>query len=188
MDEVAIFGGAFDPISIHHEEIAKATGMPTWIMPCYKHLFNKNSRLIDSSHRLQMVKLVESDQLKACDWEVVNKHSGSMYETLTQLKKQYPSLIFHIVLGMDNANLVKEKWHCGEKLIQENKFIIFTRKGYEPSVDWISDHKILEPKHDLSSTMIRNAINNKNYKFAQEHLNPLVWDYICQNKLYGYES
>jgi nicotinate (nicotinamide) nucleotide adenylyltransferase len=196
MADVALLGGGLDPISLHHEEmvdqVRNLTGMPTWVMPCYGHLFAKASRLTDSFHRLNMVlKTAENrrdDFFVPFDWEIKNQHSGSMYETVNQLKCEFPDLTFHIVIGMDNANLITTNWDRGNLLIQENPFIVFDREGIDRNATWFLEapHNVYPMDYGLSSTAIRNAIQNGDYEFASSHLNPGVWQYIKTNKLYGY--
>jgi len=198
MRNVALLGGGCDPISIHHEALVDAvvehTGMPVWVMPCYGHLFDKGRRLTEVEHRWNMVVKSTAQQNKGLlipfDWEIENSHTGSMYETITQLKLEYPDRLFHVVIGMDNANVIESKWDRGSLLIQENPFIVFEREGIKPEVSWFmqSPHRIYPMKCNLSSTAIRDAIKNGDYNFAQNHLNPAVWDYIQANKLYGYKA
>lgn len=198
MFNVALLGGGLDPISLHHEKLAETvesnTGMPTWIMPCYGHLFAKGSRLTAPHHRLNMVKLTakyRNDNLFVpFDWEIEHKHAGSMYETVAQLKERYPNVAFHIVIGMDNANVIETKWDRGNLLIQENPFIVFEREGVEPTAEWFRSppHRLFPMGYDLSSTAIREAIQTGNHAFAEQHLNPAVWEYIRTNGLYGYKA
>lgn len=198
MLEVALLGGGFDPISLHHERIAdvveKETGMPTWAMPCYGHLFSKNDRLTDSAHRLNMVNATaqhrNTNLFVPFGWEIEHHHTGSMYETVAQLKAKYPNVKFHIVIGMDNANVIKTKWDRGNLLIQENPFFVFEREGVVAKTNWFMQppHRLFRIDYDLSSTAIREAIQSGNYAFAEEHLNPAVWEYIKANNLYGYKA
>lgn len=195
MFNVALLGGGLDPISLHHEKLAETvgsnTGMQTWFMPCYGHLFPKGKGLADPQHRLNMVKLAakyrKDNLFVPFDWEIEHKHAGSMYETISQLKERYPNITFHIVIGMDNANLIENKWDRGNLLIQENPFIVFDRKGVEPTTNWFrtDPHKLYPMGYDLSSTAIRESIKSGNYEFAEQHLSPAVWEYIRTNQLYG---
>jgi nicotinate-nucleotide adenylyltransferase len=198
MFNVALLGGGLDPISLHHEMIADKvksnTSMSTWVMPCYGHLFSKGSRLTAPEHRLNMVNVTaeyrKDDFFVPFDWEIQHKHAGSMYETVVQLKAKYPDVLFHIVIGMDNANVIETKWDRGNLLIQENPFIVFERDGVERTADWFlqAPHRIFPMSYNLSSTAIREAIQNGNYEFAKQHVNPAVWEYIGINELYGYKA
>lgn len=198
MSNVALLGGGLDPISLHHEmivnEVKSNTNMPTWIMPCYGHLFSKGSRLTTAEHRLNMVNATakhrKDDFFIPFDWEIQHKHAGSMYETIMQLKTKYPNILFHIVIGMDNANVIENKWDRGDLLIRENPFIVFERDGVKRMTDWFlgPSHQVFPMNYNLSSTAIREAVQNSDYEFAKSHVNPAVWEYIVDNKLYGFKA
>ena len=192
--DVALLGGGFNPIATQHqlmgELIWEELQMPTWMMPCYRHRFAKDSQLAESSHRWNMTSEVtmQFSFLTACDTEIFRQHNGAMTDTLQELSYIHPDIQFHIVIGMDNANVIKEKWFRGKYLIQEHPFIVFQRTGEEPKDNWFLEepHRLLTFDHKISSTDIRNAIHDGNYDFAQKHLNPMVWDYIVAGHLYGY--
>lgn len=196
MNEIALLGGSFDPISLHHEKICKTifetTGMPTWVMPCWHHRFDKGTRLVKAKDRWEMVQLAADQKWEwmfPFGWEIALKHNGSMFQTIAKLKKVYPNHRFHIVIGMDNANVIEEQWNEGKTLIQENPFIVLERNGVIPATDWFtkSPHRVFPLDSDLSSTVIRDAIANGNYEFAKQHLALNVWKYIQEKGLYGYK-
>lgn len=197
MDNVALFGGGFDPIGKHHvemaEEVYRQTGMPTWMMPCWSHRFSKNDRLHPAHYRWELVVRAAADQgqgiIVPFDWEIKHKHTGSMYETVQQLKVRHPNTRFHIVIGMDNAEVIETKWDRGNLLIQENPFLVFDRPG-ETTVTWFTNepHRLFQFEHSLSSTAIRDAIMKGDFKFAKEHLTPSVWQFIKEAFLYGFHG
>jgi nicotinate-nucleotide adenylyltransferase len=192
--DIAIIGGAFDPVGLNHEEMAQVvianTGMNVWFMPCYKHLFGKQP--IDEIHRLNMLAYAcwASIQMGYTNWEIRMKHTGSTYESMQGLKKEYSDYNFYLVIGMDNANVIEQKWDRGDKLIQEFPFIVFERQGIKPQTDWFQKepHRVFAINNDISSTMIRDAIELGDYQKAQRYLNPRVWSHIVKHKLYGYKG
>lgn len=192
--EIALYGGGFNPICIHHERIAmlihQTTGMRTWIMPCYDHQFAKDSELIEVRHRWNMVMGVTNqfpDQMLAFDFEMREKHTGSMWEAMKQLATANPDTKFHIVIGMDNANCIESKWDRGEFLIQRYSFIVLHRTGEEPTTSWFQRKHHMELEFDcpISSSDIRTALVEGRVDFARQHLNPMTWDYIESGKLFG---
>jgi len=194
--EAAIFGSGCNPTGLHHELMARLvfqkTGLPTWIMPCYRHLFSKDSELIESSHRWNMLTLACEDWeiMRAFDWEIAHRHDGSMYSTMQQLVQEYPDVKFHIVIGMDNANIIETKWIHGNLLIQEFPFIVLRRDGCPETADWFNHepHQVFDFENDASSTDIRTAIREGRNDFAAAHLDSKVWDYIKNGGLYGYHE
>ena len=190
---IAINGGAFDPITRAHVIIAKKvnrhTGMPVWMMPCYGHMFGKE--MADSHDRLKMVELSTKryPNIMTCHYEVVTKHTGSMYDTLKDLSYTFPETTFHLVIGMDNANNI-DKWANWEKLISEFPCIVFEREGVTPNVQWFlkPPHRVIRLNIEMSSTVVRNAIKCHRNKEAQWLVPSKAWNYIKSKGLYGYEE
>lgn len=187
--QVALYGGSFDPITLAHEMVCQCVhdsiGCEIWTMPCWKHRFGKNPT--PAHHRWSMLQLFAKRKnfVKPCSWELDNQHSGSMYETVANLKILFPKTNFHIVIGMDNANVI-DKWDKGLALIQENPFVIITRKGIQPLVEWHlrSPHQLIDIGSSISSTQVREAIYHGDVQ-AQKMVSSDVWDYIISNNLYN---
>ena len=57
-----------------------------------------------------------------CNWEIVKKHTGSMYETISGLKKSHPNKVFYIVIGMDNANEMEKASKAAKECIRTSVF------------------------------------------------------------------
>lgn len=194
-NEVALLGGGFNPIGIHHQKIAQTVWremqIPTWFMPCYGHRFAKNDDLVLPRHRWNMVTEVTENfhYMKSCDWEMAHEHNGSMFETIQGLTKLYLNTRFHIVIGMDNANVITN-WDKGANLIKDYPFIVLQRAGEDTHVDWFQQepHHLLPFNCPASSSAIRKAILEGDYAFAQEHLHKRVWEYIVTGRMYGYKT
>ena len=150
---VAIFGGAFNPVTNSHFEIATEvlnTFYPkdkideVWIMPCFKHRFGKD--MASYIARLDMLHIawenysgnLSQDQKKSVvisEFEYENKIEGGTYITLKALQEKYPEIDFSFVIGSDNA-LTIEKWANYEKLLNETRFIIFNRETPDFSYEY----------------------------------------------------
>ena len=197
---------------------AETTINEFWYMPCYDHKFDKKS--VSATHRLNMVNaMVEQmnplidlarrvnprttieqmaldenilgHRFKVCDFEIANETSGSMHETLTALKEQYPGYHFRIVVGSDCANDILEKWHKGEELVRENHFIILTRGLHELKIPWLNTdlHEVLTFGTNGSSTEVRKNIKEGYLPcYSYQKLDPAVAYYIFENKLYQDEE
>lgn len=161
-------------------------------MPCYNHLFDKNSQLLNAAHRWNMVSEVcaQFGFMKAFDWEMAHEHTGSSYVAMEAITKQYPNYDFSIVIGSDNANIIKDAWFRGADLIEAYPFIVIERASKPLSTDWprSSPHQVFPFTTAMSSTAIRKAIQEGRNDFAKRHLNPIVWDYITVGSLYGHHK
>lgn len=192
--EVALLGGAFDPITLGHELMAKAvfrhTELPVWVMPCYEHRFGK--QMANTRHRLTMCKLVSNQHrewMTTFSFEIEHELKGSMYETIRMLRVEYPKTKFRIVVGMDNANQITS-WDRGAALINEVPFIVVGRGKFQPVTDWFMKQPHLYIPNDcpVQAREIREAIKNRHLTLAKNMLNPRVWDYIIEHGVYWLEQ
>lgn len=203
MINVAIYGGAFDPIHIGHVEAVKLVLRETnlfdeiWILPCYEHSYNKV--LTSSEHRLEMCNLAidGNPKIKICNYEIKHKLDGSSYNLMTKLIKDdfyNDNYNFSMILGMDNSNNFHKflNYKYLEKLV---RFVVIPRKGVvpDPKVDWYlkEPHIYLNSGKDIiecSSTFIRNELETGLSRNVEDYLSQDVLEYIKTNKLYGYKE
>lgn len=196
--KVALLGGAFNPITIGHIQLAQfvlnTSGQfdEVWVMPTYNHMYNKKT--VSPEQRLKMCKLASSvdRRIKVFDYEIKNKLSGEtfyLFKRLLQEKELIDKYDFSLIIGLDNANTFN-KWVNYEELERLAKFVIVPRKGYkrDESVNWYlkPPHIFLNTETDIieiSSTDIRNMIVN-NDENVFKYLNSDVYKYILDNNLY----
>lgn len=192
MSDIILYGGAFDPVGRHHIRIANQAqqelGWPVWFMPCYAHRFEKDTA--STEHRLNMIRIAitECPEAMIFDWEIINQHCGSTYKAINQIKLEYPQYHFHLMIGMDNANIITQEWFCGPQLIEQNPFVIVARPGHESKTCWYMSgwHRIITLDDPGSSSNIRSLIAASKYTEAEKLVAPGVWEYIKANQLYGY--
>jgi len=208
---VAILGGAFNPVTLGHVDLAQYVLDTTdkfdevWFMPCHTHMYGKD--LESDEHRLVMVELAcQADgRIKPFDYEIRIQHEGSTYELVKKLLAEEmakSTYTFHFVIGMDNANDFfgrgdKKGWANAGWLEQAIPFVVVPRQGYarDPDVDWY-----LKPPHvylgnserqimESASTMVRE-LTRLNDAGSAEQLTELVHEdvlaYMKSRKLYGY--
>lgn len=197
---IAIYGGAFNPITNGHIQVAQfvlnTSGFfdEVWIMPAYKHMYNK--KMESPEKRLEMCEIAAKvdARIKVFDYEIKNKLAGETFKLVKQLKndKEYENYDFSFIMGIDNANTFN-KWVNYEHLEKMMKFVVVSRKGIERdnSVDWYlqKPHIFLEGECaiDVSSTLVRDLLKEKgSFKKAglEKYLNSEVVDYILKNNLY----
>ena len=191
----AVIGLAANPITVAHLMVAQGLRLSgyfneVWLLPCYCHQFGKE--MVDPYHRLRMCELaVEGTPFKICDLEIKNEIEGSSYDTATMLQKEYPTVKFHWVIGMDNA-LTIDKWINYEEFLELMPFVVVPREGV--TVDLEQSHWFLEPPHmywqqikwgeEISSTKVRELIA-KNDLSVGKLLSPGVLKYIQDHNLYN---
>jgi len=210
---IAIYGGAFNPITKGHIEVAQFVLNTSrlfdevWFMPAFGHMYNKE--LESTKDRLNMANLALNDgRIKVFDYEIENHMSGETFRLVKKLKEDIKfkdKFDFSFIIGIDNANTF-DKWVNYKHLEKLIPFVIIPRKGYktEEGVDWYrkSHHIFLagdvysSPIREISSTDVREVI--KNYyesddieeQFAliedlREMVGNEVSEYIIENKLYN---
>ena len=195
---VAILGGAFNPIHNGHIQLAQFvldstnTFDEVWLMPAYNHMYNKD--MVDSEKRLEMCKIAckIDHRIKTFDFEIKHKLRGETYYFIKKLKEEKKLLDkynFALIIGLDNANSF-DKWVNYEELEKVAQFIVVPRKGIKRDydVDWYlqKPHIFINsetPILDISSTEIRNMIkenNNNIFNFLDNN----IFNYIKTNNLY----
>ena len=199
--KVAIFGGAFDPITKGHILIINTLLEQklvdqVWICPCHQHQFNK--KMCDIHHRIKMIKIATRHNRKvAIKFKpsyiyILNYENVSTYDFIKNLSIEPNISIydFSMVIGLDNA-LNFEKWKNFKELQELIKFIIIPRKGYnlDENVDWFlkAPHIYLSTIEIISSssTEIRNILMTKQSSLLLNNLlDKKVYNYIIENKLY----
>jgi nicotinate-nucleotide adenylyltransferase len=194
MIKVGLLGGAFNPPTLGHVQIAEYVLENTdlnevWLVPCYKHLYGKE--LESPKHRLNMCRIAVADapHVHAFDYEIRHEMEGSTFDFFEKLlNDEQLDADVSMIIGQDNANSL-ENFHKSEELRELVKFIVVGRAGVEADegVGWYKKgHHTYLPEgtgKPCSSTMVREHLEKKGYEYC-EHLNGEVLKYIKKNRLY----
>jgi len=187
--KVAVFGGSFDPVHNGHlNVVSELLSLEKFdkilVLPSKNSFFGK--KLHPFSARLEMARIAFSNfdsRVEVSDFEGRNGIE-STFELAAALEKAHPEWEFVFVIGSD-AVLDLGKWKDNERLLENTKFLVISRKGF-PAVELPSHNfEFVRAKVELeiSSTDIRNRIKNFE-KFS--HLVPVdVEDYVNDKGLYG---
>ena len=196
--DVAILGGAFDPIHNGHIQLAQHvlnnSGIieQVWLMPPYAHMYGK--KMAPPEDRLNMCKLAaEKDRrISAFDYEIENKLAGETYFFFKKLladKRYTDQYEFSMIIGLDNANTF-HKWVNYKYLEKMVRFIVVPRKGVvrDPDVNWYlkAPHIFMKEEADImevSSTQVREMLKNDDPNI-NKMLDPKVIKYIKEHGLY----
>lgn len=191
-DRVAILGGAFDPVTNMHKEIATyllETGKCdlVWFLPCYISLHGKS--MTESNIRIKMLRaaLLDRDDMIACDYEIRNKLSGKTYDMMVSMIERFKHFDFKFVIGQDNAEGISN-WYRGSEIIKDFNFIVIPRKGIEAAQDWYMDSRhVYCEDADISmgsSTIVRDIVNTQTDNEILKYVDTSVLDIIRREGLY----
>ncbi|AYV78128.1 MAG: hypothetical protein Edafosvirus5_46 [Edafosvirus sp.] len=190
--KIAIFGGAFDPITIAHIAVCnylieKKIVDEVWVSPCYISYYDKKMEHYDN--RLEMCKIAvennKNPKIKANDYEIANKLCGESVDIMEKFIADYKEHQLYFVIGMDNAIKIMT-WTGWEKLINMLPFIIIPREGYVVDKNiWfqMTPHIYIKEyiANLISSTQARLELKNKG---NTDLVDKLVVNYITDKQLY----
>lgn len=188
--KVLIFGISGNPIHLGHIDAANSASSwfdEVWMMPSNA---SNSKELISCNHRLQMTNLAieenNNPKIKVFDYLIKNDIKESTYYLMSRLKVEY-DYDFYFMIGTDNVEDIKN-WINYEKLVEEVKFFIIERKGYNKcssNLDLFQNFIYLKSNtKEVNSTEIRNKLLTQD-EFIDQFLNKSVFEYIIANKLYG---
>jgi len=206
--KIAILGGAFNPITNGHIEVAQFVLNTSgefdeiFLMPCFQHMYNKEME--SPEHRLEMCKLASAidGRIKVFSYEIDNKLSGETFNLINRLmNSEYANTHnFSMIIGQDNANTF-DKWYNYKELEKLIRFVVVPRTGVpaEPKSRWYFNHPHIylnpeKPIIEISSTDVRNYISWSKFhplvseqytELLRNSINPAVHNYIVEHKLYG---
>ncbi len=195
MQNIALFGGTFNPIHNEHLRLIKhLSGLSfldkVLVMPTHVPPHKTFDYLADDIDRLNMCRVATENipKVRVSDLEI--KRSGKSYTfyTVSALKEEYKNDEIFVVCGGDMA-ITLDSWYKFDQLKELCTFLVVDRPGTD--TDKLRNHiKNLKengakveyticPTKDVSSTMIRN--NGLNTSFVPQK----VLQYIKEKGLYG---
>lgn len=109
MVKIGIFGGSFNPPHVGHLILAeRAVEMlkldKLLFVPAYIPPHKKKQHIIDSSHRINMLKLAITGRknFEISDIEIKRGGTSYTYDTLIYLKEKYKNAQLFLIIGRDN--------------------------------------------------------------------------------------
>ncbi len=208
--DVGIIGGAFDPVTKGHIELAnfallKGGFDEIWLMPCYKHMYDKS--MASAEHRLAMCNLAvqQYPRITVSSYEIDNKITFPTYGVILSLLNDKSDWTNHysyrLVIGLDNANNF-EKWGDWEDLKDLINFTVIARKGVNRDVTktWYltGEHCYLAEDNEIpnaASSTVRELFKHSFecgdygcYEDLLEQIPYSVYNYIIKHKLYKMEG
>lgn len=191
-------GGTFDPIHFGHLRTAefvykhlkleKIIFVPAFIAP---HKVGLEFAPAIDRYRMTELAIRENNFFEVNDVELRRCGVSYTYDTVLELKKQYPDYEFYFIIGADSVPMLNT-WHKIRELLQEVTFIAADRPGYGQTINKVCEffgadakNKIIlleTPEVDISATDIRERV--KAGRSIAELVPESVEKYILQEKLY----
>ena len=198
--QVAILGGAFDPVTTGHIGVAEfvlntsRTFDEVWLMPCFRHMHGKE--MAPAEHRLEMCRLASASNgcIRVFDYEIVNRLRGETFNLVKRLLEDdafKDEHNFSIIIGQDNANSF-DKWVNYQLLEQLIRFVVVPRQGVASPLG-INHTWYFQPPHiylqaaepivKSSSTDVRRMLSERNHA-VEKLVDHDVLGYITDHNLY----
>jgi len=185
-------GGAFDPIHFAHlilaEQARKSFNLQgVLFIPSHTPPHRDTEPVASFEQRLKMVRfaIADNDYFAASGMEKDIEGPSYTHTLVKRLKRDYPEIEWHLILGSDNIAIF-DKWHKPHEIVEMVKVIVGRRPGYEKELNsshWAKDIEQFDmPLLDKSSTYIRRAI--KNGRSVRYMLPESVRKYIISEGLY----
>ncbi len=197
--KIAILGGTFDPPHLGHLIVATAIkeyihADQVWLMPVFSHAFHKH--LSPAPHRLAMVSQLETEYVKASDFEIKRNETSYTIDTLQLLSHEYPQHDFSFCIGSDMLADF-QKWKEWQTIVSDYNLVVYPRgfgihnlyaevkKAF--NLDTIPENiTIISGEHIVVTTISSSVIRSRlEHGKSIDYLVPAeIKDYIKEHQLY----
>jgi len=190
---IGLYFGTFDPIHLGHINIVNflldnSLIEKVWFVVTPENPDKISNNLTDFIHRYEMVKIEvkNNNNLLASDVELKLERPNYTINSLRYISSTFPNNNFSLIIGEDNlVNFTK--WKDYKEIMNNFKIYVYPRKTRlkrDMKLLMSNNIEMIEaPLIDLSSTNIRNIINDKNY--AKQFISDSIYKYITTNNLYS---
>ena len=170
MQNIALLGGAFDPVHLGHIKIAetvlaKTNNTEVWFVPTASHP-DKDIAMFTINQRIDFLKAVisQNKQFKINDHHLFETKKNYTINLIKSLQKKFPDKHFSFIIGADNV-VKLQHWHRAETLLGIVDFIVINRLGsdndsWENLYYFNKLHFIDMEEVNISSSDIRSKIRN----------------------------
>ena len=200
MRRIGIYGGTFDPPHMGHvqaaREAVRALGLDL-LLVIPDRIPPHKERPVGSAtpeQRLEMVRLAFAgdEKIHVSDMELRREGKSYTYETVEQLRQQYPEDGFVLLMGTDMF-LTFLQWRFPERILKHASLGVFYRgdRGEQAAIDEKKAEMeaqgqgvllVRNPVVEVSSTNVRRMLV---FQCAGSLLPEGVGDYIRSHGLYG---
>ncbi|MBM3389459.1 MAG: nicotinate (nicotinamide) nucleotide adenylyltransferase [Betaproteobacteria bacterium] len=189
--QVALLGGSFDPVHLGHVALAQAAlhQLPIdalWWLPAGL-AWQKDRALSPAPHRLAMLELTVGrdprQRIETCELE----RTGPTYtiDTLHELIKRYPGVVWHLLLGWDQF-LNLPTWKQWTDVVSRVRLAVVPRTrpvaALPPELQALPVQQLLMAPWEVSSTAIRADVGQG--RVILDRVSAPVARYIDEHGLY----
>ncbi len=187
MENIVLFGGAFDPIHNGHINMAKAASeqlkADVFFIPARISVWKSES--VPAKNKIEMIHLAIDECLNNGRFHISSYEADSKEEinysidTVKYFKRQYgDSVNLFFLIGTDQVNSF-HKWKSAKELSELATIIYFDRPGLELDQDNIKEYKMVEIKGEISDANSTDIRELKSLDTPDS-----VIEYIVNNNLY----
>lgn len=203
MEEVLLFGGAFNPVSKAHLDnayfaMSKLNLKHVIFMPSKsKYILNdeKKDFSFSEDERLKMLKLLEKDNkwMIVSNLELESKEQPRTYFTLKNLlEKGYKA---KLLFGSDWLLNLETKWKYVDEIGKEFSFVVMKRNNddleslfqnndfLKKRRDYFTFIECKDEYQDISSSKIRNLIKGNKLEEAKKYLPEEIYSYLKEREV-----
>lgn len=189
LDNIGILGGSFNPVHMGHLMLASYLTQwgyvdKVWLTLSPLNPLKEKALLLPDIKRLQMLNIATKpiSNIETCDIELSMPRPSYTINTLTTLARRYPTKNFKLIIGSDNWRIF-DRWRDAQRILDDFGVIVYLRPGYPVENRNVDGLEVVDaPGIDISSTFIRNAIENG--RDMNLFLPNGVYKYIMDNNLY----
>lgn len=201
MSKVGIMGGTFNPIHLAHVEMGKVCLQQqnldkVLFMPSKNPPHKEKKEILSDRKRSDMVKAALSryDGLEFSDFELLREGTTYTADTLRLLQKANPKDEYYFIMGADSL-LYLDEWYKPDEILKRAVILAIGRdcstraelnekkKALLEKFPYADIRFVHMEQMAISSSEIRHGIAEGIN--MEKYLGKDVWNYICDNHLYG---
>lgn len=192
---IGIFGGSFNPIHNGHITLGKTMLRvmsldEVWFMVSPHNPLKQAAGLLDENERFRLVQMAlkDTEGLNASDYEFHLPRPSYTWNTLQQLRHDFPNDTFVLIIGGDNW-LCFDKWAHNEEILSQYEIAVFPREklgndNAEPMKAPNGNVTFVDvPLVNVTSTMLREML--KKGEDVSQYMPVNVAKEIKERALYG---